>query len=172
MKSLMMTVGCLAAGAVMAQTYRPARLAPSPYADTEASTNHAVNLDLTSIKSYCLTIDFYGTPSNNVFAALGHDADGDGQLGFDEVGLEVGWDCGEAFARCCDGAVAPEVEGPDTNGISRISLFVPIKARKSNPRWLYDRTWNLMNVTVRGVDGPEEHVSFKTTQMGCVILIR
>jgi len=156
----------------MAQTYRPAQLAPSPYVDTEASTNVPCVFDLGSLRTYWLTIDLVATPSNNVVVATGCDADKDGRLSFDEIGLEFGWDCGAAFVRGRGGEMVPTVEGPDTNGILRVMLEVPVRNHKTQPAWLYDRAWDVMKVTVRGVDAPEEHVCFKTMQMGTLILIR
>ena len=42
---------------------------------------------------------FSGTPSNNVEIALGRDADGDGELSFDEAAVRLGWDCGVFFVE-------------------------------------------------------------------------
>ena len=165
-------IGCLAAGAAEARTVRPARLAPSPFADTEASTNVPCAFDLTSVKSYRLSVDFVATDSNNVVVAYGHDGDRDGCLALGERSLEIGWDCGTAFVRGLGGEAAPDVEAPDTNGVVRISLFVPIKRRKANPLWLYDRSWDLMNVTVRGTDAPTERIVHQTTQSGAMVIIR
>ena len=87
MNKMLMTVGCLAASAAMAQNYRPAQLAPSPFADTEAQTNVSVQLDRPSLRQYRLALGLVGTPSNNVEVALGHDADGDGMLAVGEEGI-------------------------------------------------------------------------------------
>ena len=165
-------IGCLAAGAAEARTVRPARLAPSPFADTEASTNVPCAFDLTSVKSYRLSVDFVATYSNNVVVSYGHDGDRDGCLALGERSLEIGWDCGAAFVRGLGGEATPEVEGPDSNGVVRISLFVPIKAHKANPEWLYDRSWDLVRVTRRGVDDPQERVSIRTRQSGLSVIIK
>jgi len=169
----LMLIVCLAASAAQARTLRPAQLAPSPYADTEASTNLAYSLDLSSLKQYRLTVACVPTPSNNVEVALGGDADGDGRLSFDEAALSLAWDCGVWSVRGRNGETAePVVEGPDTNGVVTATLEVGMRNRKANPRWLYDRSWNLVRITTRGVDAPMERVALKTTQMGCVILIK
>jgi len=169
----LMLIGCLAAGAVQARTLRPAQLAPSPYADTEASTNLAFSLDLPSLKQYRLAVECVPTPSNNVEVALGGDADGDGLLSFDEVALSLVWDRGAWSVVGRDGETAlPVVEGPDTNGVVTATLEVGLRGRKANPRWQYDRSWNLVRVTTRGVDAPMEHVTLKTTQTGCLLILR
>ena len=172
MNKMLMTVGCLAASAATAQNYRPAQLAPSPYADSEIVTNVPCAFDLNSLKSCQHSIEFVATESNNVDVAYGHDANGDGVLSNGEVGFEYGWDCGAAFARGLGGEATPEVEGPDSNGVRRITVFVAVKAHKANPRWLYDRSWDTMRVTKRGVDDPQERVSFRTKQSGMMVIVR
>ena len=95
MKKLLLTVGCLVAGVTMARQQNLAQLAPSPFADTEVSTNVPCALDLPSLKEYRIGLGLVGTPSNNVEVALGHDADGDGTLSLDEAAISLAWDCGE-----------------------------------------------------------------------------
>lgn len=78
-------IGCLAAaGAAEARQLKPARLAPSPFADTEVSTNVTCNLNLPSLKMYRLALGLVATPSNEVEVVIGADADRDGRLSFDE----------------------------------------------------------------------------------------
>ncbi len=173
MKTRLLLLGCLAATlASKAETYRPEQLPPSPWMDTEASTNFPCSFDPRAIKDYALAIDFAASHSNNVVVAIGADSDRDGVLGFDETALEVGWDCGTAFARSAHGAVGPVVSGPDTNGIVNISLMVELRRGRSNPEWLYDPSWNLVRVTTRGVDDPRERILLKVTRYGSVFIIR
>ena len=63
--------------------------------DTEVVTNVAVSAQ--GSREYSFELTFSGTASNNVEIAFGADADGDGVLSVDEVGLSAGWDCGEWF---------------------------------------------------------------------------
>lgn len=172
MKKLLLTVGCLVAGVTMARTIRPAQLAHSPYADTEVSTNVPCAFDLQSLKWYQFVLELHATDSNNVVVTVGHDGNRDGALSLGESALEFGWDSGAAFVRGLGGEATPEVEGPDSNGVSRISLFVPIRAHKANPAWLYDRNWDLVRVTRRGVDDPQERVSIRTRQSGLSVIIK
>ena len=165
-------IGCLAAGAAEARTIRPAQLAPSPYADTEVSTNVPCAFDLQSLKWYQLVLELHATDSNNVVVAVGHVGNRDGALSLREFALEFGWDSGTAFVRGLGGEATPEVEGPDSNGVSRISLLVPIRAHKANLEWLYDRSWDLVRVTRRGVDDPQERVSIRTRQSGLFVIIK
>ena len=171
-------IGCLAAGAAEARTVRPARLAPSPFADTEASTNVPCVLDLPTLKQYRLSLGLVGTPSNNVEVALGHDADGDGVLSLDEAAISLAWDCGEWMARGMSDEgwgmrdVPLTTDGPDTNGFVTAAIEVAVSKHRAKPAWLYDRTWDLVRVTRRGVDDPEERVSLYTRVAGTVIFVR
>ena len=94
MKKLLLTVGCLVAGVTMARTIRPAQLAPSPYADTEVTTNVPCRIDAPSTKELRVEVAVQGTPSNNVESTIGTDRNGDGKLSFDEEGVTVEWVCG------------------------------------------------------------------------------
>ena len=172
MKKLLLTVGCLVAGVTMARQRNLAQLAPSPYADTEIATNVPCLFDLQSLKWYQLVLELHATDSNNVIVTVGHDGDRDGALSLGEFALEFGWDSGAAFVRGLGGKATPVVEGPGSNGVSRISLLVPIRAHKANPEWLYDRSWDLVRVTRRGVDDPQERVSIRTRQSGMMVIIK
>ena len=178
MKKLLLTVGCLVAGVTMARQQNLAQLAPSPYADTEVSTNVPCALDLPSLKEYRLSLGLVGTPSNNVEVALGHDADGDGVLSLDEAAISLAWDCGEWIGKgmSYEGWGMRDVplvtDGPDTNGIVTAAIDVAVCNHKSKPAWLYDRTWDLMRVKRRGVDDPEERVSLYTRVAGTLILMQ
>ena len=178
MKKLLLTVGCLVAGVTMARQQNLAQLAPSQFADTEVSTNVPCALDLPSLKEYRIGLGLVGTPSNNVEVALGHDADGDGALSLDEQAVWLAWDCGEWTARGIRdrglgiGDVPLMTSGPDTNGVVSASVDVAVSNHKSKPAWLYDQNWNLVRVTRRGVDDPEERVSLYTRVAGLMILVK
>lgn len=181
MKKLLLTVGCLVAGVTMARQQNLARPAPSQFADTEVSTNVPCVLDLPTLRQYRLALGLVGTPSNNVEVALGHDADGDGALSLDETALSLAWDCGEWMTRGIgdqglgigeEGQAQLVTDGPDTNGFVTAAIDVAVSKHRAKPAWLYDRTWNLVRVTRRGVDAPEERVSLYTRVAGTVIFVR
>ena len=176
MKKLLLTVGCLVAGVTMARQQNLARPAPSQFADTEVSTNVACALDLPSLKEYRIGLGLVGTPSNNVEVALGHDADGDGVLSLDEAAISLAWDCGEwmVSGAWCLVPGAPELttSGPGTNGFVVAEIAVAVSNHKAKPAWLYDRSWDLVRVTRRGVDDPEERVSLYTRVAGLMILVK
>ena len=166
-------IGCLtAAGAAEAHQLKPARLAPSPFADTEVSTNVTCNLNLPSLKMYRLALGLVATPSNEVEVVIGADADRDGRLSFDEQGVVLACDGDEWIAFGLGGVIEPVIGGPDTNGVVWAYIEVDIRRHKSNPAWLYSDTWNLMKVTRRGVDDPLELVKLETRTSGTVVILR
>ena len=178
-------IGCLAAaGAAEAREQHMAQIAPSQYADSESMTNRTWNLNLPSLKQWSTSIELVGTSSNNLEFAIGHDANRDGRLSFDERGWWIAWDCGEWIL----GGMRDEVwglgeavseegwrfvtGGPDTNGVVWAYIEVDIRRHKSNPAWLYSDTWNLMKVTRRGVDDPLELVKLETRTSGTIVILR
>ena len=166
-------IGCLVAvGPAQAGKLRPARLAPPEHADTEVTTNVTCDLNLPSLKRYRLALGLVGTPSNNVEVALGNDADHDGTLSLDERALWFKWDCGAWSAGGVGGTFEPVTGGPDTNGVVWAAVEVDVRRHRSNPRWLYSDTWNLMRVTRRGVEAPLERVFLRTETSGTLISIR
>ncbi len=65
--------------------------------DTEVVTNLVISTAAQGSREYAFELVFSGAASNNVEIAFGTDADGDGALSVDEIGLSAGWDCGEWF---------------------------------------------------------------------------
>ena len=178
-------IGCLAAaGAAEAREQHMAQIAPSQYADSESMTNRTWNLNLPSLKQWSTSIELVGTASNNLEFAIGHDANRDGRLSFDEQGVVLACDGGEwILGRMRDEvwgmseAVSEEgwrfvTGGPDTNGVVWAYIEVDIRRHKSNPAWLYSDTWNLMKVTRRGVDDPLELVKLETRTSGTIVILR
>ena len=181
MKKLLLTVGCLVAGVTMARQQTLALLAPSPFADTEVSTNVPYALNDPALRQYGLSLGLVGTPSNNVEVALGHDADGDGVLSLDEAAISLAWDCGEWMVKeegrgngeeGRENGVPIVTSEPDTNGFVTAEVVVPIRRQKANPAGLFDPSWNMVRVTKRGVDAPTERVSIGTRVAGTAILVR
>lgn len=165
-------IGCFAALAAEARNFNPAALPPSTYMDTEVVTNMPCVFDTPSFRNYCLSLALVGTPSNNVEVALGTDANGDGRLTFGEDALRLAWDCGEWIASGRGGRIVPLSDGPDTNGVVTAALDVTVYGHRSDPAWLYDRNWNLLRVTARGIDAPLERVHLETHDSGFAIIVK
>ena len=166
-------IGCLAvAGAAQARQQTLARLAPSHYADTQSTTNRAWNLNLPSLKQWNATLALIGTPSNNFEFAIGHDANRDGRLSFDERAWWIAWDCGVWIGGGLGGTFEPVTGGPDTNGVVWAHVEVDVRRHKAIPPWMYNETWDLVEVTRRGVDDPQERVAFGTKVSGTLLFVR
>ena len=82
---------------VSAERIAPPALAPSAFADTEASTNIAIAVQDAS-RSFSVSLSLDASASNCVEVAVGHDAAPlDGGLSAAEASLLFGWDCGRWF---------------------------------------------------------------------------
>ena len=64
------------------------------YADTEVSTNVALNVSAARLERLTLSVAFETSETNEVLVALGADTDGNGDLSIDEADIIFGSDCG------------------------------------------------------------------------------
>ena len=191
-KSLITVVVCLVGLATEARVIESAQLPPSAHLDTEVVTNVPVSMANVALRSYRLELDFTPSASNCVEVAFGRDADGDGALGLTERGFCVGWDCGEWKLACRGGDFArPCAEGVigNTNGIV---FEVGVKGSNARsytatvggepffgeaeptpaPQLMFDPSWNMMRLTVRGVEGASERVRLETDINATTIRVR
>ena len=121
--------------ACVAAEYEVPQLPSAALPDTEVSTN-------VSLLAYCpekhqtfsLKIQAGNCSSNEVLVAVGHDADGDGDLAFDETDFIFGCDCGERYL--VDYAAQRVFDG--------VGDTISIKHRHFNP------AWNVAKVIKRG----------------------
>ena len=131
-------------------------------------------------REYAFELSFPGTASNNVEIAFGVDADGDGALSVDEIGVSAGWDCGEWFvinAATGERVAASAAEGTHslvgtirlrTGGRVREISFgdgsaTLLPAIQSAARsWAFLAAWNMVRLVGRGENvrsGEQFHVS-------------
>ena len=119
-------VANLAMCTCVAAEYEVPRLPLGTLPDTEVSTN-------VSLQAYCpgrnqtfsLRLQAGNCSSNEVLVAIGHDADCDGDLSFDETDFVFGCDCGERYL--VDYSAQRVFEG--------IGDSILIKHRDYNPAW-------------------------------------
>ena len=133
-------------------------LSPSDYADTEASTNVPFAVRAGQTDMVTLTLDFAATPSNSVEVAIGHDADGDGNLSPEESAVVFGYDCGAWFQRSA--------------ALNRILPAEPGRLRLGRCDDEISTDWNLAKVTRRGCGARNGTVAFLATRIGTTILVR
>ena len=139
------------------------QLPPSPFADTEASTNVSVSVDLAAMTRMEFSLSLDASPTNCVEVAVGTDADGDGDLSLEEADWTFGYRCGAWFARDALADAETETAEPRTGRLER--LFV-LKRRKLDP------AWNLVRVTRRGVADIGEVALVEGKTPGAALIVR
>ena len=158
-----LSFSALAAGRVVVP-----QLPPSPYDDTEMSTNVQFSAGSDAARLFWLFLSVDATPTNTLQLAFGHDGDSDGILDLQETEFLLGWKRGEWFFR--DKTAEAESVAEPRSGQRRLEWSVSLD-RALAPRDLaatdggaslgfhvspgmFSPSWNLMRVTVRGMPGP------------------
>ena len=168
-------------------------LPPSPFADTEVSTNVVFNATRGDAKFFDVRLELNGTVSNNVQIAFGRDTDGDGDLALEETGLVLGWRGGRYCVENVPESLRIEETSVSTNDRDRFLRMRVATDRRLEPRtatftneagacfdslsasapeWLYRTDWNLLKVTRRGVDASSEWCRIECEYRTFVIRIR
>ena len=165
--TLISSIAVVAATAAAAADIWPL-LPPVQHLDTEVVTNVAISVASQGSREYAFGLSFSGTASNNVEIAFGADADGDGALSSDEIGLSVGWDCGEWFMMNAVTDERVSAEAADgvhslvgmirlrTNGRVReisfgdgpATLFPALQSAALG--WTFPVEWNMVRLVGRG----------------------
>ena len=176
---LTFSIAVVATTVAAAADIRPV-LPPVQHLDTEVVTNVAISAAAQGSREYAFELSFSGTASNNVEIAFGADANGDGALSSDEIGLSAGWDCGEWFVMNAGTDERVSVEAADgvhslvgmirlrTNGRVREISFgdgpaTLLPAIQSAARsWAFPAAWNMVRLVGRGENvrsGEQFHVT-------------
>ena len=164
----------------------------SPYADTEVSTNVAINKAQISYSD--LEFHFSGTPTNNLELAFGTDVNTNGVLDAEEVETRFGWRSGRYFIEnaltwerfvsepasgtqnlsvemhlgiryALQQVKRVDVTGTNTSAFGELVSGVP-------PAWLWRREWNLMCATRRGTEPPSDWLEYKSGHYGFSLRLR
>ena len=169
-------------------------LPPPEFADTEVTAHHRLGQPASGLRALDFRLDFSGTASNNVEVAFGRDADENGSLAPHETDVIVGWECGRYFIERF--VTGERIEEPNvgTNDAVRSlawhyalrkggrvfkafaatnevgAAFVSVSSNA--PGWLYDRDWDLMRLTARGVDVQGERFEVDVRSSGFSINLR
>ena len=166
---------------------------PQPvFADAGASTNIAFAAS-SMPGAVTFSLEFTPSPTNNVEIAIGTDADGNGVLSTEEERLTIGWDCGSWFVRKGENAEDEYSYTATADGTAKVlswkmttmrggvpsrlvatvdgtAVFSELSA--SPPRWLYDTSWNLARVVVRGAGVEGSVAPVKVSVAGTVFYMR
>lgn len=173
-----------------ASSVGPLHLPRSEFADTEASTNVLFALGPRGVRNIRFALTFVGTASNNVQVAFGRDWNADGVLAATETGFAFEWDCGGWTVRgpSGDGLRAAAVT---TNAVKDLRWDLRLWRRRPNgltvrengeevfadfarqpANWLFDPDWNIVRLTVRGVDAPVEEAYVGLNIQGYLLHVR
>jgi len=132
--TLFAAVAHLAPMACEAVEYMLPQLPDGIMPNTEVSTNLPLHVKAERVREFGLTLNAGNCVSNEVLVAVGSDADGDGDLSFDETAFVFGYDCGARyFVDYISGTV------DDT-----VSETVVVGWRS------FDPAWNMAKVVKRG----------------------
>lgn len=199
MKRLILAACLIVATVATAASLRPARLPRPEHADTEVSQSYGYDFASKPPSNLKLDLECGVTPSNNVELAFGKDVNRDGILGAEESALIVGWDCGKWVARgfstdtngTCVAFHRIECPAATTNTLKRLTMDVGLRhsvpksltaaengvavftaLEQNPPRWFFDRSWDTVRITVRGVDAPEERAKVKVRISGTLVILR
>jgi hypothetical protein len=167
-------------------------LPESEFCDTEISTNIAFNAVRNDARDFGVSMAFTGTESNCVQVAFGRDADGDGNLAAVETGFVLGWRGGVYFIEDAE-SQNRMIEIADATHTAR-KLVLDVKLNRdcvpkhvtllnengacftalsgNIPSWIFNRNWNLMKVTRRGVDVVSESIDVECKYKFFRIVIR
>ena len=152
------TVLCMAYAAAAFASARVVvpQLPPSPYDDTEISTNVALNVNATRLERLTLSVAFEPSETNEVLVALGADTDGNGDLSLDEADIIFGCDCGAWY---CADLRTGETTQQTTN-------ILVIGKRE------FDPAWNVFKVIRRGLGEIGESVTLDEERVRFDIRVR
>ncbi len=189
---LLLTMSCAFQSFAILRTVEVA--SPSPYADTEWTTNVPfLIMRPASVRRFEIRLS-RSIVSNSVQIALGVDRNGDGILAPEETAFVLGRDADTVFVENTIDEVRHEESHAThwcmtTDFIWRVFLteqgspmylvardesneFVFVDWRTSPPEWLFDSSWGLARVTVRGSTAATVHISLFVGANGGVLILR
>ena len=178
----------IAIRAAAAQIALPA-LAPSAFADTEASACAGIVIDPQS--TLTATAIFEASPTNCVELVFGRDSNSDGELEWHEAALKIGWDAGEWIVS--SPITGEGLSAPPRTATARKTLSVKARLRADGsassvevrengmpiladaiallPRSARLDFWNCLRETARGAP-PGAAVCMATRRDGSIYHIR
>ena len=121
--------------ACAAKTITMPQLPDGTLPDTEMTTNILLRVNVERLDVFSLKLQIEGTgAASEVLVAIGHDADEDGDLSFEETAFVFGNDCGERYL----------VNHQTGRVFTGMGDTVAINQR------YFDPTWNLAKIVKRG----------------------
>ena len=174
MKQTMMIAALFASTLAFAGTVELPRTAKPQFADMESATNVAVSAFAEAKKSVTVTIECDTAKDNAMRVFVGKDANKDGKLGLEEIGLRFGWDAGQWIVEELDGQNHLEVASKtsakrktcsltwnlDANGKCELGSFKEGDVVLGGlTRLAFDKGWNCVRIVRNGMTDPNEKVT-------------
>ena len=175
---------------VSAERIAPSTLAPSAYADTEASTNIAIAA-LDASRSFSVSLSLDASASNCIEVAVGSDAaPANGRLSAAEASLLFGWDRGRWFLDAPGLTNRVEMLPATANARKTMTLRLGIRPNDSireihlldggvsilpSPLGLAlpsAASWDMLRVTTRGCAPPQESLEVRNSPDGTQLIMR
>jgi hypothetical protein len=134
------------------------------YADTEVATNMPFRVSLDEMSRVEVSLSLVAAPTNVVEVSIGTDANGDGELSFEETAWAFGYSCGTwfTFDAETEEVVAEAASRSDGTRIERTFVL-----RKKD----LDSAWNLVRVVRRGEVASSERIEIVGRKPGVAIII-
>lgn len=176
MKLTMMNAALFASTLAFAGTVELPRTPTPQFADLEAVTNLAVSAFSEAKKRVTMTIECDAAKDNAMRVFVGKDANKDGKLGLEEVGVRFGWDAGQWIVEEPAGQnnleVAPKTTANrktclltwnlDANGKCELgSLKEGDTVLGGLNRLAFDKGWNCVRIVRNGKTDPKEKITLE-----------
>ena len=192
MRNLLTILVAAAGMQASARTVSVPAMPVSPYADTEVSTNVAINKAKISYTD--LKFHFNGTPTNSLELAFGTDVNTNGVLDAEEVETRFGWRSGRYFIE--NALTWERFVSEPASGARNLSVEMHLDIRYAQqqvkrmnvaginasafgglvseipPAWMWRPEWNLMRVTRRGTEPPSDWLEYKSGHYGFTLRVR
>ena len=185
----LLLISCAVASAVFAlPPVRPV-LPPVAHADTETVTNVPFMAWQEHAGKFTFSLTCRTTSTNNVQAAFGTDADGDGVLSLEESDLVVGWDCGTWFVQ--NGFDGDRIESTGVAGDEQTLVWTAkLSPRTATPMQVTAtvggfpvfggvdaglfcrKTWNMLRLTGRGLAASGETLTVRVLPDSLFMIMR
>ena len=182
-------ISCAVASVVFALPPVRPILPPVAHADTETVTNVPFMAWQEHAGKFTFSLTCRTTPTNNVQAAFGTDADGDGVLSLEESDLVVGWDCGTWFVQ--NGFDGDRIESAGVAGDEQTLVWTAkLSPRTATPVQVtaavgglpvfggvdaglfYNRNWNVLRLTRRGLADSGETLTVRVLPDSLFMIMR
>ena len=143
---------------------RVSELPVCEYADTEVETNMPFRVSLDDASRVEISLSLVATPTNVVEVAIGEDADGDGELSFEEMAWMFGYSCGTWFSFDAETEKVVAEAASRSDG-TRVERTFVLRKKDLDPSWI------LARVVRRGAVASDERVEVVGRKPGVVIVV-